>query len=144
MERIHRSQQGRPFYLCSNRQKEWDRSSSLKNNWDIPIFCPPITEHYESGRQEESLIGMFQIICKTSWYVSFFLPIPVRLFISAPKCPLHKTVAANVNVSARSLIGRRVKAQVNVYWSPVFSSNIFRAQCVLGSSWKRTTLLHST
>ena len=38
----------------------------LQINWDIPILLPPITEHYESGKQLEILIGMFQIICKTA------------------------------------------------------------------------------
>ena len=47
--------------------------------WDNPIFCLPKTEHYESGGQVESLIGMFQIICKTSWSVSFFyLPLYIH------------------------------------------------------------------
>ena len=41
--------------------------------WDIPIFF----NHYESGKQLESLILMLQIICQTSRSVLFFLPNPI-------------------------------------------------------------------
>ena len=93
------------MYLSTvkGRKNETDRVV-LQIIWDIPIFCPPITEHYESGRQVESLIGLFQIIYKTSQAVSFFLPIPVVC------------LRAHLFVWNDLLIGR-----CNILWFQVFS-----------------------
>ena len=74
-------------YTVIGRNNETDQEV-LQIIWDIPFFFSPITEHYEWGKQLESWIGMFQVICKTAWYVSFFLPIPVQ-YIPTPCVPVY-------------------------------------------------------
>ena len=68
--------------MYHDRQKEWGRSRSLTDKL-VPLFFLSANNRalcYESGKQLESVIGMFQIICETACSVSFFLPIPVFLY----------------------------------------------------------------